>query len=199
MRGATVLPVVVLPRGSLILPRQRILLDFRARILFYPIFGGSFGGLPESKWVMRHIVGKLSCPLSNDIKFARIGFGRGSYGPGSRGVGAVFVHKIPERLCARRRLSGRKNAFCSQRVFFKSSQFARIFDLAPDVDFDVLGTVGKLALPICKVPDLRKSELDFEIWPRERPPGVFGPFEGVFRSGFRLTPINSWRSESSLS
>jgi hypothetical protein len=27
----------------------RILLDFRARTLFYPIFGGSFGGLPELK------------------------------------------------------------------------------------------------------------------------------------------------------
>uniref|UniRef100_A0A2N9FRX0 Reverse transcriptase domain-containing protein n=1 Tax=Fagus sylvatica TaxID=28930 RepID=A0A2N9FRX0_FAGSY len=41
-----------------------------------------------------------------------------------------------ERLCARRRLSGRKNAFCSQRVFSQIlSQFARIFDLAPDVGF----------------------------------------------------------------
>jgi hypothetical protein len=27
----------------------RILLDFRARTLFYPIFGGSFGGLLELK------------------------------------------------------------------------------------------------------------------------------------------------------
>uniref|UniRef100_A0A2N9HU53 Uncharacterized protein n=1 Tax=Fagus sylvatica TaxID=28930 RepID=A0A2N9HU53_FAGSY len=40
----------------------------------------------------------------------------------------------PERLCARRRLSGRKNAFSSQRVFLQIlSQFAHIFDLAPDV------------------------------------------------------------------
>uniref|UniRef100_A0A2N9EZK3 Uncharacterized protein n=1 Tax=Fagus sylvatica TaxID=28930 RepID=A0A2N9EZK3_FAGSY len=42
----------------------------------------------------------------------------------------------PERLCARRRLSGRKNAFSSQRVFLQIlSQFAHIFDLAPDVRF----------------------------------------------------------------
>uniref|UniRef100_A0A2N9FBS0 Uncharacterized protein n=1 Tax=Fagus sylvatica TaxID=28930 RepID=A0A2N9FBS0_FAGSY len=60
-------------------------------------------------------------------------------------------------------------------------------------DFDVLGTVGKLALPtFCKVPDLRKSELGTcEIWSREqRPPGVFlVRLRTVFRSGFRLDPV----------
>ena len=41
-----------------------------------------------------------------------------------------------ERLCARRRLSGRKNAFYSQRVFSQIlSQFVRVFDLVPDVGF----------------------------------------------------------------
>uniref|UniRef100_A0A2N9IH77 Uncharacterized protein n=1 Tax=Fagus sylvatica TaxID=28930 RepID=A0A2N9IH77_FAGSY len=40
-----------------------------------------------------------------------------------------------------------------------------------------------------------------EIWPREqRSTGVFlVRLRAVFRSGFRLTPINSWRSESSTS
>uniref|UniRef100_A0A2N9GRJ4 Uncharacterized protein n=1 Tax=Fagus sylvatica TaxID=28930 RepID=A0A2N9GRJ4_FAGSY len=63
----------------------------------------------------------------------------------------------------------------------------------PMSDFDVLGTVGKLALPtFCKVPDSRESELGLrEIWPREqRSTGVFlVRLRAVFRSGFRLTPI----------
>uniref|UniRef100_A0A2N9EHE6 Aminotransferase-like plant mobile domain-containing protein n=1 Tax=Fagus sylvatica TaxID=28930 RepID=A0A2N9EHE6_FAGSY len=66
-----------------------------------------------------------------------------------------------ERLCARRRLSGRKNAFSSQRVFLQIlSQFAHIFDLAPDVRFRRSWYRRKAcAAYFCKVPDLRKSEL----------------------------------------
>uniref|UniRef100_A0A2N9EG23 Aminotransferase-like plant mobile domain-containing protein n=1 Tax=Fagus sylvatica TaxID=28930 RepID=A0A2N9EG23_FAGSY len=72
-----------------------------------------------------------------------------------------------ERLCARRRLSGRKNAFYSQRV-----------------------------------PDSRESELGFVRYgsSEQRPPGVFlVRLRTVFRSGFRLDPGKSWRSESSTS
>uniref|UniRef100_A0A2N9GI01 Uncharacterized protein n=1 Tax=Fagus sylvatica TaxID=28930 RepID=A0A2N9GI01_FAGSY len=67
----------------------------------------------------------------------------------------------PERLCARRRLSGRKNAFSSQRVFLQIlSQFAHIFDLAPDVRFRRSWYRRKAcAAYFCKVPGLRKSEL----------------------------------------
>uniref|UniRef100_A0A2N9ERF9 Uncharacterized protein n=1 Tax=Fagus sylvatica TaxID=28930 RepID=A0A2N9ERF9_FAGSY len=66
-----------------------------------------------------------------------------------------------ERLCARRRLSGRKNAFSSQRVFSQIlSQFAHIFDLAPDVRFRRSWYRRKACVAyFCKVPDLRKSEL----------------------------------------
>jgi hypothetical protein len=69
-------------------------------------------------------------------------------------------------------------------------------------DFDVLGTVGKLALPtfarfrICG---------NLSLGPRDMVPrtGAAGVFlvllRTVFRSGFRLDPVKSWRSESSTS
>uniref|UniRef100_A0A2N9GC75 Uncharacterized protein n=1 Tax=Fagus sylvatica TaxID=28930 RepID=A0A2N9GC75_FAGSY len=68
--------------------------------------------------------------------------------------------------------------------------------------FDVLGTVGKLALPtfarfqICRNPSLGSRDMV----PRAEATGVFlVRLRAVFRSGFRLDPVNSWRSESSTS
>uniref|UniRef100_A0A2N9G9X6 Uncharacterized protein n=1 Tax=Fagus sylvatica TaxID=28930 RepID=A0A2N9G9X6_FAGSY len=109
-----------------------------------------------------------------------------------------------ERLCARRRLSGRKNAFSSQRVFLQIlSQFARIFDLAPDVGFSTF-LVPSESLRCLFLQGSGFAEIrawTCEIWFREqRSTGVFlVRLRAVFRSGFRLTPINSWRSESSTS
>jgi hypothetical protein len=69
-------------------------------------------------------------------------------------------------------------------------------------DFDVLGTVGKLALPtfarfwIYGNPSLGLRDMA----PRTEATGVFlVRLRAVFRSGFRLDPVKSWRSESSLS
>jgi hypothetical protein len=69
-------------------------------------------------------------------------------------------------------------------------------------DFDVLGTVGKLALPtfarfwICRNPSLGSRDMV----PRTEATGVFlVRLRTVFRSGFRLDPVKSWRSESSTS
>uniref|UniRef100_A0A2N9IR81 Reverse transcriptase RNase H-like domain-containing protein n=1 Tax=Fagus sylvatica TaxID=28930 RepID=A0A2N9IR81_FAGSY len=182
-------------------------------------------------------------PLSNGIKFARIGVRtRGVMAPGSRGVGAVFVHfsgedsgqtgdaigepRVPRRsrsrylsnapgladqLVASRKDSAReggcpggKNAFCSQRVFSQIlSQFARIFDLAPDVRI-LTFLVPSESLRCLLLQGSGFAEIrawTCEIWPREqRPPEVFlVRLRAVFRSGFRLAPVNSWRSESSTS
>jgi hypothetical protein len=69
-------------------------------------------------------------------------------------------------------------------------------------DFDVPGTVGKLALPtfarfwICGNPSLGSRD----TVPRTGAAGVFlVRLRTVFRSGFRLDPGKSWRSESSTS
>uniref|UniRef100_A0A2N9HCR5 Uncharacterized protein n=1 Tax=Fagus sylvatica TaxID=28930 RepID=A0A2N9HCR5_FAGSY len=69
-------------------------------------------------------------------------------------------------------------------------------------DFDVLGTVGKLALPtfarfwIYGNPSLGSRDMV----PRTGAAGVFlVRLRTVFRSGFRLDPVKSWRSESSTS
>uniref|UniRef100_A0A2N9IS25 Uncharacterized protein n=1 Tax=Fagus sylvatica TaxID=28930 RepID=A0A2N9IS25_FAGSY len=130
--------------------------------------------------------------------------------PGSRGIGAVFVH-----------LSGEDSdqmgdAFGKPRVPRRS--WSRYLSNAPGlVDqlvasrkdsareggyFDVLGTVGKLALPtLCKVPDSRKSELGLVRYgsATRGHRSVFGPFEGSFPIRIPARPDKSWRSESSTS
>uniref|UniRef100_A0A2N9GK26 Uncharacterized protein n=1 Tax=Fagus sylvatica TaxID=28930 RepID=A0A2N9GK26_FAGSY len=153
-------------------------------------------------------------PLSNGTKVC---LNRSSdervMAPGSRGIGAVFVHFSgedsdqtgdafgeprvprrswsrylsnapglvgstccePERLCARRRLSGRK------KCVFLPARFSS--NLVPVPGF------AEIRAWTC------------EIWFREqRSTGVFlVRLRAVFRSGFRLDPIKSWRSESSTS
>uniref|UniRef100_A0A2N9F262 Uncharacterized protein n=1 Tax=Fagus sylvatica TaxID=28930 RepID=A0A2N9F262_FAGSY len=98
-----------------------------------------------------------------------------------------------ERLCARRRLSGRKNAFYSQRVFSQIlSQFARIFDLAPDVGFSTF-LVPSESLRCLLLQGSRfagNPSLDFVRYgPANRGHrGVFGPFEGSFPIGIPASP-----------
>uniref|UniRef100_A0A2N9I2T1 Uncharacterized protein n=1 Tax=Fagus sylvatica TaxID=28930 RepID=A0A2N9I2T1_FAGSY len=140
---------------------------------------------------MRHIAESSRRPLSNDIKFARIGVRTRELWLPEVGVSELFSCTFP---CEDSDQTG--DAFGEPRVPRRSRShylsnapgladqlFARIFDLAPDVDFDVLGTVGKLALPIFARFRIRGNpSLDFVRYgPASRVHrGVFGPFEGSF-------------------
>jgi hypothetical protein len=69
-------------------------------------------------------------------------------------------------------------------------------------DLDVLGTVGKLALPTFARFQIRGNPSlgSRDMVPRTEATGVFlVRLRTVFRSGFRLDPVKSWRSESSTS
>uniref|UniRef100_A0A2N9HRW3 Uncharacterized protein n=1 Tax=Fagus sylvatica TaxID=28930 RepID=A0A2N9HRW3_FAGSY len=161
--------------------------------LFDPIFEGSFGGLPGTQNGSCSISSESSRrPLSNDSDQTGDAFGEPRVPRRSleslsfqrtRARGSTCCEQ--ERLCARRRLSGRKNAFSSQRVFLQIlSQFARIFDLAPDVGFSTF---------------LVPSESLRCLLLQEATGSVFGPFEGSFPIRIPADPIKSWRSESSTS
>uniref|UniRef100_A0A2N9HC15 Aminotransferase-like plant mobile domain-containing protein n=1 Tax=Fagus sylvatica TaxID=28930 RepID=A0A2N9HC15_FAGSY len=84
-------------------PRQQPLLlesssISRARTLFYPIFGGSFGGLLELK--MGHAAYRRKALSTSSFQRYKVCANRSSdegvMAPGSRGIGAVFVHSSGE-------------------------------------------------------------------------------------------------------
>ena len=89
-------PRVRLPRGILILPRQHLSesSSVSVRISFFDRFSREvLGVFRNSKWVMQHIVGKLS---TSSFQRYKVCANRSSeervMAPGSRGVGAIFVH-----------------------------------------------------------------------------------------------------------
>uniref|UniRef100_A0A2N9HFW0 Aminotransferase-like plant mobile domain-containing protein n=1 Tax=Fagus sylvatica TaxID=28930 RepID=A0A2N9HFW0_FAGSY len=162
---------------------------------------------------MQHIAGKLS---TSSFQRYEVCMNRSSdervMAPGSRGIGAVFVHlsgedsdqmgdafgkpRVPRRswsrylsnapglvdqLAASRKDSAREGGCPGGKTRFPPSAF--FFKSCPSSGF------AEIRAWTC------------EIWFRE--PEATGVFlvrlRAVFRSGFRLDPIKSWRSESSTS
>ena len=88
------------PHGSLILPCQHLSESssvFVCISFFDRYFRAIFGVFRNSKWVMQHIVGKLSMSSFQRYKvFMNRSSDERVMAPGSRGVGAVFVHLSDE-------------------------------------------------------------------------------------------------------
>ena len=181
----------------------------------------------NSKWVMQHIAGKLLTSSFQMYKVcANRSSDERVMAPRSRGVGAFFVcfsgkdsgqtgdaigePRVPRRSWSRHlsnapRLAGQlvasrkdfaREGGCPEGkiCFVPSALFLKMSDLG------VLGTVGKLALPTFARFRIRGNPSlgSQDMVPRTEATGVvLVRLRTVFRSGFRLDPVKSWRSESS--
>uniref|UniRef100_A0A2N9HRE7 Aminotransferase-like plant mobile domain-containing protein n=1 Tax=Fagus sylvatica TaxID=28930 RepID=A0A2N9HRE7_FAGSY len=144
----------------------------------------------------------LDVLFPTDIKFARIGVRTRELWLPEVGVSELFSCTFPVKIPIKRGMLSANREFhdVAGVIIFPTHPGSRINLLRARKDSAREG--GSCAAYFCKVPDSRESELGLrEIWPREqRSTGVFlVRLRAVFRSGFRLTPINSWRSESSTS
>ena len=93
-------PRVCLPCGILILPRQHLSesSSFSVLVSFFDQFSRAvLGVFRHSKWVMQHIVGKLSTFSFQRYKVCmNRSLDERVMAPGSWGIGAVFVHYSDE-------------------------------------------------------------------------------------------------------
>uniref|UniRef100_A0A2N9EX96 Aminotransferase-like plant mobile domain-containing protein n=1 Tax=Fagus sylvatica TaxID=28930 RepID=A0A2N9EX96_FAGSY len=123
---------------------------------------------------MRHIVGKLSTSSFQRYKVcANRSSDEGVMAPGSRGVGAVFVHFSDADSGQTGDAIGEPRVPRRSRSHYLSNAPGLADQLVASRK-DSAREGGSCAAYFCKVPDSRESELG-------------------------LTPINSWRSESSTS
>uniref|UniRef100_A0A2N9GD24 Integrase catalytic domain-containing protein n=1 Tax=Fagus sylvatica TaxID=28930 RepID=A0A2N9GD24_FAGSY len=165
----------------------------------------TFGGLPGTQNGSCGISSESSRrPLSNDIKFERIGVRTRELWLPEVGVSELFLCTFPMKIPVKRGMLSANREFhvVAGVIIFPTHPGSRINLLRagktlrakaalPMSDFDVLGTVGKLALPIfARFLDLRKSELGLVRYgPANRGHrGVFGPFEGSFPIGIPAGP-----------
>uniref|UniRef100_A0A2N9HQC1 Integrase catalytic domain-containing protein n=1 Tax=Fagus sylvatica TaxID=28930 RepID=A0A2N9HQC1_FAGSY len=150
----------------------------------------------NSKWVMQHIVGKLSTYTFQRYKFCA---NRSSYerimAPGNRGVGVVFA-------CFSGEDSGQTgDAIGEPRVPRRS--LSHYLSNAPGLADQLVASRKDSAreggCPGGKT-RFTPSAFFLKSCPSSQAAGVFlVRWRTFFRSGFRLDPVNSWRSESSLS
>uniref|UniRef100_A0A2N9FHI8 Uncharacterized protein n=1 Tax=Fagus sylvatica TaxID=28930 RepID=A0A2N9FHI8_FAGSY len=141
-------------------------------------------------------------PLSNDIKFARIGVRTRELWLPEVGVSELFSCTLPVKIPIKRgMLIGEPRVPRRSRSHYLSNAPGLADQLVASRK-DSAREGGSCAAYFCKVPDSRESELGLVRYgPASRVHrGVFGPFEGSFPIRIPAeTPINSWRSESSTS
>uniref|UniRef100_A0A2N9GK88 Uncharacterized protein n=1 Tax=Fagus sylvatica TaxID=28930 RepID=A0A2N9GK88_FAGSY len=173
-----------------------------ARVSFFdPIFEGSFGGLLELK--MGHAAYRPESsrrPLSNGIKFARIGVRTRELWLPEVGVSELFSCTFPVKIPIKR-------GMLSANREFHVVAWSRYLSNAPGLADQLVASRKDSAREggyfrrswyrrkacaayFCKVPDLRKSELGLVRYgPANRGHrGVFGPFEGSFPIGIPASP-----------
>uniref|UniRef100_A0A2N9I2T9 Uncharacterized protein n=1 Tax=Fagus sylvatica TaxID=28930 RepID=A0A2N9I2T9_FAGSY len=143
---------------------------------------------------MQHIAGKLS---TSSFQRYEVCMNRSSdervMAPGSRGIGAVFVHFSGEDS------DQTGDAFGEPRVPRRS--WSRYLSNAPGlVDQLVASRKDSAREGGCPGGKMRFPPSAFFFKSCPKATGVFlVRLRAVFRSGFRLDPIKSWRSESSTS
>uniref|UniRef100_A0A2N9FW66 Uncharacterized protein n=1 Tax=Fagus sylvatica TaxID=28930 RepID=A0A2N9FW66_FAGSY len=161
------------------------------RVPFFIRFSGAvLEVFRNSKWVMRHIVGKLSTSSFQRYKVcANRSSDEGVMAPGSRGVGAVFVHSSDADSGQTGDAIGEPRVPRRSRSHYLSNAPGLADQLVASRK-DSAREGGSCAAYFCKVPDSRESELGLVRYgPASRVHrGVFGPFEGSFPIGIPADP-----------
>uniref|UniRef100_A0A2N9GJG4 Uncharacterized protein n=1 Tax=Fagus sylvatica TaxID=28930 RepID=A0A2N9GJG4_FAGSY len=131
---------------------------------------------------MRHISESSRRPLSNDIKFARIGVRTRELWLPEVGVSELFSCTLPMQIPVKRgMLFGEPRVPRRSRSHYLSNAPGLADQLVASRK-DSAREGGSCAAYFCKVPDSRESELGLVRYgPANRVHrGVFGPFEGSF-------------------
>uniref|UniRef100_A0A2N9G993 Uncharacterized protein n=1 Tax=Fagus sylvatica TaxID=28930 RepID=A0A2N9G993_FAGSY len=163
--------------------KNGVMTDGPARVVFWRSSGTQNGSCGISSESSRR-------PLSNDIKFARIGVRTRELWLPEVGVSELFLCTLPMQIPVKR-----GNAIGEPRVPRRSrshylSNAPGLADQLVASRKDSAREGGSCAAYFCKVPDSRESELGLVRYgPASRVHrGVFGPFEGSFPIGIPAGP-----------